>query len=249
MTSKSQEEMKTEDIQSQNTMKLDDLLGDGPRIGVGRPAVRNPVPTMIANQLPEIPDNQNYTAAKQAYKDLAFKGEMAVTFPVIKRSKKGGKVLSGLKSYSLGDFHKGLNRTVNTKDAIEQHARLMKLAKAADNWGRQPMQDVVAARHGGSLEDYAEMNKNTHNTAERLQAAVRALPGSRLVGSMNPLNLNRRREISHAGLLHDTTVKEKPANANANAKLKRENITDVNIKEKHVVVNYHNYQLCFTIKI
>ena len=50
-----------------------------------------------------------------------------------------------------------------------------------------------------------------------------------------------------------TDAKEKPANikqenANANAKLKRENITDVNIKEKHVVVNYHNYQLCFYYK-
>ena len=44
------------------------------------------------------------------------------------------------------------------------------------------------------------------------------------------------------------STKEKPANTNANAKLKRENITDVNIKEKHVVVNYHNSQLCFTIK-
>ena len=44
-------------------------------------------------------------------------------------------------------------------------------------------------------------------------------------------------------------TKEKPANTNANAKLKRENITDVSIKEKHVVVNYHNSQLCFTIKI
>ena len=44
-------------------------------------------------------------------------------------------------------------------------------------------------------------------------------------------------------------TKEKPANTNANTKLKRENITDVNIKEKHVVVNYHNSQLCFTIKI
>ena len=47
----------------------------------------------------------------------------------------------------------------------------------------------------------------------------------------------------------EENTKEKPANTNANAKLKRENITDVNIKEKHVVVNYHNYQLCFTIKI
>ena len=51
----------------------------------------------------------------------------------------------------------------------------------------------------------------------------------------------------------EENTKEKPANikqenANANAKLKSENITDVNIKEKHVVVNYHNYQLCFTIK-
>ena len=44
------------------------------------------------------------------------------------------------------------------------------------------------------------------------------------------------------------STKEKPANTNANAKLKRENITDVSIKEKHVVVNYHNSQLCFTIK-
>ena len=206
MTSKSPQEMEEDKIQAQNAMKLDDLLGDGPRIAVGRPAVRNPVPTMIANQLPEIPDNQNYTAAKQAYKDLAKKGEMAVTFPVFKTSKRGGKILSHLKSYSLGDFHSGLKRTVNTKDAIKQHARLMKLAKAADSYGRQPMQDVVARRHGGRLEDYAKMNKNTHDTAERLQAAVRALPGSRLVGSMNPLNLKRRREISHAGRLHDTTV-------------------------------------------
>ena len=47
----------------------------------------------------------------------------------------------------------------------------------------------------------------------------------------------------------EENTKEKPANTNANAKLKRENITDVNIKEKHVVVNYHNSQLCFTIKI
>jgi len=47
----------------------------------------------------------------------------------------------------------------------------------------------------------------------------------------------------------EENIKEKPANTNANAKLKRENITDVNIKEKHVVVNYHNYQLYFTIKI
>jgi len=47
----------------------------------------------------------------------------------------------------------------------------------------------------------------------------------------------------------DVSIKEKPANTNANAKLKRENITDVNIKEKHAVVNDHNYQLCFNIKI
>ena len=47
----------------------------------------------------------------------------------------------------------------------------------------------------------------------------------------------------------DANTKEKPANTNANAKLKDENITDANIKEKHVVVNYHNHQLCFTIKI
>jgi len=205
MTSKSPQEMEEEPTQLQNAMKLDDLLG-GDSIAVGRPVVRNPVPTMIANQLPAIPDNQNYTAAKQAYKDLAERGEMAVTFPVIKTSKRGGKILSHLKSYSLGDFHSGLKRTVNTKDAIKQHARLMKLAKAADSYGRQPMQDVVARRHGGSLEDYAEMNRKTHDTAERLQAAVRALPGSRLVGSMNPLNLKRRREISHAGRVHDTTV-------------------------------------------
>ena len=205
MTSKSPQKMEEQDIQSQNAMKLNDLLGDA-GIGVGRPAVRNPVPTMIANQLPEIPDNQNYTAAKQAYKDLAFKGEMAVTFPVIGTSKRGGKVLRGLKSYSLGQFHRGLKRTVNTKDAIKQHARLMEMASTQDSYGRQPMQDIVAARHGGRLEDYAEMNRKTHDTAERLQAAVRALPGSRLVGSMNPLNLNRRREISHAGTLHDTTV-------------------------------------------
>ena len=45
----------------------------------------------------------------------------------------------------------------------------------------------------------------------------------------------------------EENTKEKPTNANA--KLKDENITDANIKEKHVVVNYHNYQLCFTIKI
>jgi len=206
MTSKSPQEMEEDKIQAQNAMKLDDLLGDGPRIAVGRPAVRNPVPTMIANQLPEIPDNQNYTAAKQAYKDLAKKGEMAVTFPVFKTSKRGGKILSHLKSYSLGDFHSGLKRTVNTKDAIKQHARLMEMASAQDSYGRQPMQDIVEARHGGSLEEYAAMNKATHETAERLQAAVRALPGSRLVGSMNPLNLKRRREISHAGRVHDTTV-------------------------------------------
>ena len=45
----------------------------------------------------------------------------------------------------------------------------------------------------------------------------------------------------------EENTKEKPTNANA--KLKDENITDVNIKEKHAVVNYHNHQLCFTIKI
>ena len=76
MTSKSPQEMEAQDIQSQNAMKLDDLLG-GDSIAVGRPDARNPVPTMIANQLPAIPDNQNYTAAKQAYKDLANKGEMS----------------------------------------------------------------------------------------------------------------------------------------------------------------------------
>ena len=47
----------------------------------------------------------------------------------------------------------------------------------------------------------------------------------------------------------EENTKEKPANTNANTKLKRENITDVNIKEKHAVVNDHNYQLCFNIKI
>jgi hypothetical protein len=47
----------------------------------------------------------------------------------------------------------------------------------------------------------------------------------------------------------EENTKEKPANTNANTKLKSENITDANIKEKPVVVNYHNYQLCFTIKI
>ena len=131
---------------------------------------------------------------------------MAVSFPVFGKSRRGAQPFRGLKSYSLGQFHRHLKRTVNTKDAIKQHAILMKLAKAADSYGRQPMQDVVARRHGGRLEDYAEMNKKTHDTVERLQAAVRALPGSRLVGSMNPLNLKRRREISHAGQVHDTTV-------------------------------------------
>ncbi len=205
MTSKSPQEMEAQDIQSQNAMKLDDLLG-GDSIAVGRPDARNPVPTMIANQLPAIPDNQNYTAAKQAYKDLAERGEMAVTFPVFGRSKKGAKVFAGLKSYSLGDVHPVTKRTISTKVALEQHNRLMKLAKAADSYGRQPMQDIVAARYGGRLEDYAAMNKATHDIAERLQNEVRALPGSRLVGSMNPLNLKRRREISHAGQVHDTTV-------------------------------------------
>jgi hypothetical protein len=211
MTSKSSQEMETQDIQSQNDMKLDDLLGDGPRIGVGRPTDVNPVPTMIANQLPAIPDNQNYTSAHQNYKRLAESGEMAVTFPVFKKSRRGGNVLKGLKSYSLGQFHRGLKRTVNTKDAIKQHARLMEMASAQDSYGRQPMQNVVARRHGGTLEDYAEMNKATHDIAERLQNEVRELPGSRLVGSMNPLNLKRRREISHAGQVHDTTVPH-PAN-------------------------------------
>lgn len=198
-------EMETRNMESNATMKLNHLL-DGDSIAVGRPTERNPVPTMIANQLPAIPDNQNYTSAHQNYKRLAESGEMAVTFPVFGTSRRGGKVLRGLKSYSLGQFHRGLKRTVNTKDAIKQHARLMKLAKAADSYGRQPMQDVVARRHGGRLEDYAEMNKKTHDTAERLQAAVRALPGSRLVGSKNPLREKRRREISHAGQVHDTTV-------------------------------------------
>ena len=86
-------EMETHDIESKAAMKLDDLLG-GDSIAVGRPDVRNPVPTMIANQLPAIPDNQNYTEAKQAYKDLAESGEMAVTFPVFGTSKRGGKILS-----------------------------------------------------------------------------------------------------------------------------------------------------------
>jgi len=179
---------------------------DGESIGVGRPAERNPVPTMIANQLPAIPNNQNYTRAKQDYKRLAESGKMAVTFPVFGRSKKGANVLKGLKSYSLGQFHRGLKRTVNTKDAIKQHARLMEMASAQDSYGRQPMQDVVARRHGGTLEDYATMNKATHDIAERLQNEVRALPGSRLVGSTNPLREKRRREISHAGQVHDTTV-------------------------------------------
>jgi hypothetical protein len=59
--------------------------------------------------------------------------------------------------------------------------------------------------------------------------------------------LSKKEEEKPANTEENT--KEKPANTNANAKLKRENITDVSIKEKHVVVNYHNYQLCFTIKI
>ena len=163
---------------------------------------------MIANQLPAIPNNQNYTSAKEAYKNRSERGEMAVTFPVFGRSKKGAKVLTGLKSYSLGDVHPDpvTKRTISTKDAIEQYNRLMKLAKAADSYGRQPMQDIVAARYGGRLEDYAAMNKATHDIAERLQNEVRALPGSRLVGSKNPLREKRRREISHAGQVHDTTV-------------------------------------------
>ena len=182
------------------------LAEERPLLGVGRPADRNPVPTMIANQLPAIPNNQNYTSAKEAYKNRSERGEMAVTFPVFGRSKKGAKVLTGLKSYSLGNVHPVTKRTISTKDAIEQHNRLMKLAKAADSYGRQPMQDIVAARYGGRLEDYAAMNKATHDIAERLQNEVRALPGSRLVGSKNPLREKRRREISHAGQVHDTTV-------------------------------------------
>ncbi len=198
-------EMQTRALESENAMKLSTMLA-GESIGVGRPAERNPVPTMIANQLPAIPNNQNYTRAKQDYKRLAESGKMAVTFPVFGRSKKGANVLKGLKSYSLGEFHPGLNRTVNTKDAIKQHGRLMKLAEAADSYGRQPMQEIVARRHGGSLEEYAEMNRNTHDIAERLQDAVKALPGSRLVGRRNPLKGKRRREIVHAGQVHDTTV-------------------------------------------
>ena len=47
----------------------------------------------------------------------------------------------------------------------------------------------------------------------------------------------------------EENTEEKHANTDANTKLKDENITDVNIKEKLVVVNYHNYQLCFIINI
>ena len=62
-------EMQTRALESENAMKLSTMLA-GESIGVGRPAERNPVPTMIANQLPAIPNNQNYTRAKQDYKRL-----------------------------------------------------------------------------------------------------------------------------------------------------------------------------------
>ena len=55
-----------------------------------------------------------------------------------------------------------------------------------------------------------------------------------------PANTEENTEEKHANT---------DANTDANTKLKDENITDVNIKEKLVVVNYHNYQLCFIINI
>jgi hypothetical protein len=59
-----------------------------------------------------------------------------------------------------------------------------------------------------------------------------------------PANTEENTEEKHANTDTNTDV-----NTDATTKLKDENITDVNIKEKLVVINYHNYQLCFIINI
>jgi len=177
-------------------------------VGVGKPALINPVPATIAGKLPLLDgdEHENYNKAVTDYKERARSGRFAVNFPTYRKKRSGNTVFNGLKSYSLGEWHPTLKRTVDIKDAKKQANILNKMSKMSDSYGNNYNDNIVTEKHGGLLTDYAEQNKETYDVAKRLQDAVRNLPSSGLVGPRR-LGKNRIRRITTPdGVPHDTTT-------------------------------------------
>ena len=176
-------------------------------VGVGKPALINPVPATIANKLPQLGvEHKNYNDAVKAYKELAHSGRFAVNFPTYGKKRNGNTVFNGLKSYSLGEWHPTLKRTVDINDAKKQAKILNNMSKMSDAYGNNYNDNIVTEKHGGLLKDYADQNKETHDVAKQLQDEVRGLPSSVLVGPRR-LGKNRIRRITTPdGVQHDTTT-------------------------------------------
>ena len=176
-------------------------------IGVGKPALINPVPATIANKLPQLgAEHKNYNDAVKAYKELAHSGRFAVNFPTYATKKNGNRVFSGLESYSLGQWHPKLKKTVDIKDALHNAKILNKMKKYSNAYGVNKPNAIIKEKYHGTLQDYANQNQETHDVAKKLQDAVKGLPSSRLVGRQR-LGKKRIRQITTPdGVQHDTTT-------------------------------------------
>ena len=176
-------------------------------IGVGKPALINPVPATIANKLPQLgAEHKNYNDAVKAYKELAHSGRFAVNFPTYATKKNGNRVFSGLESYSLGQWHRKLKKTVDIKDALHNAKILNKMKKYSNAHGVNKPNAIIKEKYHGTLQDYANQNQETHDVAKKLQDAVKGLPSSGLVGPQR-LGKKRIRQITTPdGVQHDTTT-------------------------------------------
>ena len=178
-------------------------------IGVGKPALINPVPATIANKLPQLgAEHKNYNDAVKAYKELAYSGRFAVNFPKHVKKKNGNTVFSGLESYSLGQWHPKLKKTVDIKDALHNAKILNKMKKYSNAYGVNKPNAIIEEKYNGTLQDYANQNQETHDVAKKLQDAVKGLPGTLtgLVGRKRFGKKRIRRITTSDGVQHDTTT-------------------------------------------
>lgn len=173
----------------------------------------NKVSLTIAKGLPDLPQYKDYTAAKDKYTAEAKAGKLVVNFPVFKtkKTKRGKrKIFDHLEFYSLGEMHHGLKRPVHTKDALQQAKELITLANNTRGYSKESLpsnaQEIVTEKHGGTLDEYAQQNIDTHDIAEHLQNTVRELPESSLSGVALPWKENRHREIREDGKQFHTTT-------------------------------------------